>query len=122
MVSQGASPVPSPTNQAQDFARGLPLRSRPQNGSSSSLPGRAISPHVSRIDRSFAQYARDFGSRLRRRDNASSSNPLPAPRRFLVEVELELVLGKAVHGITVNVADVLSIGTPPEDVTTVSVS
>ena len=41
---------------------------------------------------------------------------------FLVEVEVEFVLGKAVHGVTVNVADVLSIGTPPEDVTTVIVS
>ena len=52
---------------ARDFACRLPLRSRLQTGSSSSP---AALTTVRSLD-----YARDFGSRLGRRENASSSSP-----------------------------------------------
>src|SRR5262249_7296169 len=49
---------------ARDFACGLPLRSRPQNGSSSKLSGRAISNKHCGGKRSLAEYARDFACGL----------------------------------------------------------
>ena len=80
-------------NLAQDFGCGLPLRSRPQNASSSNLSGRTILPRFLLGLRSFAKnLAQDFGCGLplrSRPQNASSSNLSGRTKFFVLAVSAE---------------------------------